>query len=275
MSTFKSSSVRIFAAFAAVGIVCLQADATVIDGSVFRYQMSIKPASGMVTTTLANFPVLVRLSAEKLENFVPAQCGENGADIRFALADGTLLAHEIDFWNANGESTVWVNVPSLTNGTEIVAYWSLRNGKTAPAVTASGTWPNFVAVYHFSEATGAIGDSSANHYASTNALATVSNTTAKVGLSRNMAGDRFRTGVTNLLSSSAAKPIATVSKFTVSGWMKETTGVSAGYRTLFNKGASPVGWYQSTQNNLTQMTASGSGTTTSVMSSSRARTVVR
>ena len=115
--------------------------ATTIDPSNYRCAMSISPAAGKVTSTISeNFPLLVRLSSTRQLGFDPAECGVNGADLRFALADGTLLAHEIDTWNQTGESLVWVNVPSLAADTKVIAYWGVRDSSLAPAVNpASGT----------------------------------------------------------------------------------------------------------------------------------------
>ena len=71
------------------------------------------------TSTLTNFPVLVRLSPEGIPGFSYADCDENGADIVFMDAGGAALAREIDVWNTNGESLVWVKVPELASGTRI------------------------------------------------------------------------------------------------------------------------------------------------------------
>ena len=85
-----------------------------LDPSNYAHTMTIAPAAGRITTALANFPVLVRLSTSRQPWFNPADCAANGADLRFTLSDGTLLAHEIDTWDPAGESCVWVNVPSLS-----------------------------------------------------------------------------------------------------------------------------------------------------------------
>ena len=58
------------------------------------------------SSTLANFPVLVRISPERIDGFSYADCAEGGADISFVAADGTtLLAHEVDTWDTAGESS--------------------------------------------------------------------------------------------------------------------------------------------------------------------------
>ena len=138
--------------------------ATTIDPSNYDYSMSISPAAGRIATTLSNFPLLVRLSSTRQPWFNPADCGTGGADLRFALADGTLLVHEIDTWNPSGESFVWVNVPSLSPVTEIKVYWGVKNASLAPAVNAADTWPDYVAVYHLGEGDKIAYDSSANGY---------------------------------------------------------------------------------------------------------------
>ena len=110
-----------------------------IDPSNYNYMMPFTPKAGKVTGTLSNFPLLVRLSAARHQNFNPADCGEKGANLRFALEDGTVLAHEIDTWNADGESLVWVNVPELTDKTKIIAYWGVKDASAAPTVNSADT----------------------------------------------------------------------------------------------------------------------------------------
>lgn len=80
--------------------------AATIDRSNYKHNMSIKLTSGKISTTLENFPLLVRLSSARQPYFNPLDCAENGADLRFALPDDTLLAHEIDTWNISGESFI-------------------------------------------------------------------------------------------------------------------------------------------------------------------------
>ena len=79
---------------AALAVILAPAHATTIDPSNYDYSMSISPAAGRIATTLSNFPLLVRLSSTRQPWFNPADCGTGGADLRFALADGTLLADQ-------------------------------------------------------------------------------------------------------------------------------------------------------------------------------------
>ena len=103
-------------------------------------------------TTLTDFPVLVKVSANGISGFSYADCKKpNGKDLRFADENGNLLSSEVDTWNTNGESLVWVKVPSLTASTKITGYygWEL-----APQVMGADVWDgNYVGVWHL----GAVG----------------------------------------------------------------------------------------------------------------------
>ncbi|MBR2355018.1 MAG: DUF2341 domain-containing protein [Kiritimatiellae bacterium] len=208
----------ILAAALAATLAVVPALATTIDPSNYDHNMSISPAAGRIATTLSNFPLLVRLSSTRQPWFNPADCGTGGADLRFALADGTLLAHEIDTWNPSGESFVWVNVPSLSPVTEIKVYWGVKNASLAPAVNAADTWPDYVAVYHLGEGDKIAYDSSANGYSATNAAAVSLGSSPKVGGCANI-HDLYVTGVTNLLDPNAVKPLSNRSSITFSAWV--------------------------------------------------------
>ncbi|MBQ6137066.1 MAG: DUF2341 domain-containing protein, partial [Kiritimatiellae bacterium] len=100
-------------------------------------------------SALANFPVLVKLSTA-IQGFSYADFKRaNGDDLRFTDAAGNLIPHEVDSWNSNGVSTVWVRVPSLTSSTTIKAHY----GCTLPvAVDSSAVWANgYVGVWHLGE----------------------------------------------------------------------------------------------------------------------------
>ena len=93
---------------AATGVVyggtAASPSAVTIDPTNYECSMTITPVADSVSTTLSNFPLLVRLSAARQIGFNPADCGTGGADLRFALSDGTLLSHEIDTWSTTGSS---------------------------------------------------------------------------------------------------------------------------------------------------------------------------
>lgn len=102
---------------------------------------------------VVNFPVLVELSTSipgfSYTNFTAT----NGNDLRFTDSSGNLLNHEIDQWNTNGVSTVWVSVPSIASSSDFInAYWGDRADSNTPAFSTNGaTWPGFLAVLHLKE----------------------------------------------------------------------------------------------------------------------------
>ena len=103
------------------------------------------------STTLENFPVLIRVSESSPVGFKYADCQrENGIDLRFADGAGNILASEVETWNTNGTSCIWVKVPSLSSSTKITGYygWNL-----APKSEASEVWDSdYVAVWHMNAA---------------------------------------------------------------------------------------------------------------------------
>ena len=67
----------------------------------------------------------------------------NGADLRFYDTLGSELKFEIENWNTNGTSHVWVQVPALTNSGTVRALWGNPNVTSMPAYTTNGaTWTN-------------------------------------------------------------------------------------------------------------------------------------
>ena len=121
-----------------------------VDWTQFECSFNIKFPGYRGSSPLTDFPVLVRLSVE-LNDFKYSKCRiVKGGDLRFADADGNLLASEIDTWNENGTSLVWVKVPTLNKDTTIKAYYGCA---TPPTVVASDVWANgYVGVWHLGAA---------------------------------------------------------------------------------------------------------------------------
>lgn len=100
---------------------------------------------------LTNIPLLVLLGTN-ISGFSHGQFATtNGSDLRFAVAGTTnMLHHEIEQWDTNGTSSVWVQVPLLTNGTVLSMHWN-NPAVTLPmpGSTNGATWSNgFVGVWH-------------------------------------------------------------------------------------------------------------------------------
>ena len=104
------------------------------------------------SSTLTNFPVLVKLAADAPSGFDYADCAADGSDLRFAAPDGLLLHHEIDTWNTNGESFVWVKVPALSGtATAFTMYYGAADPTALPTVDPRSVWTatGHRAVWHF------------------------------------------------------------------------------------------------------------------------------
>ena len=101
--------------------------------------------------TLSGFPVLVRIAENSPSGFSydDLQSKATGDDIAFVGMDGTGLPFEIDTWNTNGTSLIWVRLPTMTNGTEFVMCWgSTSSGK---AVCNANPWSAYTGVWHMGE----------------------------------------------------------------------------------------------------------------------------
>jgi len=133
--------------------------ATENDWTEYSHKFKVSFAGYAGSEALANFPVLVKVSESGISGFRYADClKSNGGDLRFADAEGNLLASEVDTWDTNGVSLVWVKVPSLTAATEITAYYGWA---FAPAVDSSAVWANgYVGVWHLNERTAPLAESS-------------------------------------------------------------------------------------------------------------------
>ncbi|HZQ46476.1 MAG TPA: DUF2341 domain-containing protein, partial [Verrucomicrobiae bacterium] len=146
----------------------------------YTYSMRITFTGYTRGETLLNFPALVRLGTN-LAGFSFAQTASpTGGDLRFTDSTGTNeIAHEIDEWNDNGISSVWVQIPSLTSNAVIWAYWGNPGATTPLAWSTNGAvWvppsfenqPAYKVVYHLKEGALPFADSTQN-YPATNGVA--------------------------------------------------------------------------------------------------------
>ncbi|MDD5523472.1 MAG: DUF2341 domain-containing protein [Kiritimatiellae bacterium] len=140
--------------------------------SVYPHKMKITFSGYDKPETLTNFPALVTFS-ENLPNFLYGQFKPEATDLRFTdETETTELNYELDTWNTNGSSRVWVQVPQLTNNCSIWAYWGYADAVIAPAYTTNGaTWSqNYQGVWHFNSTntSNMSLDSTANRFDGTN-----------------------------------------------------------------------------------------------------------
>ena len=143
----KHRSISLLAALALAAPCALLADP--VDWTAYEKSFNVTFSGYSGLSTLVDFPVLIRLS-KALNDFDYAKCQlAGGGDLRFSDAAGNLLDSEVDTWNINGESLVWVKVPQLTRETTITAYY----GCSDPAVVKpANVWSaGYVGVWHLKE----------------------------------------------------------------------------------------------------------------------------
>ncbi len=127
------------------------ASADILNTTLFSHK-SVATITGYAggATELANFPVLVKLAADSPVGFSYADCASNGSDLRFADAEGNLIPHEIDTWNTEGESLVWVGLPVLTNNACFTMYYGAAN---PGAASTANLWSlaGYAGVWHLTD----------------------------------------------------------------------------------------------------------------------------
>ncbi len=193
----------------------LAAAAATLDTSPFSKSVEMTVSGYAGTSTLTDFPVLARLAAGSPTGFDYADCAADGSDIRFADAGGNLIPHEIDTWNAAGESLVWVRLPSVASGATFTMYF----GADDPgAAAAESVWSRYAVVIH--------GGSSAANAVAGGPAVTIGNTTyvkPQADAGRIGGGFRKSTGnavAVNVAMGNPASSLASTGKFSVSGWFK-------------------------------------------------------
>ena len=144
-ATYDTISSADFATYA-VGSVSAYGQ---IDASAFSKKVDVT-FSGYTGAELTNFPVLVKLSTA-IDGFRYADFKvANGGDLRFADAYGNLIPYEIDTWNPDGVSTVWVRMPVLAQNATVTAYYG--SSATLPDVPSRDVWDDgYVGVWHLGE----------------------------------------------------------------------------------------------------------------------------
>ena len=220
---------------------------TRMDTNPFAYKSTATVGGYAGSTTLANFPVLVRIAANSPAGFNYEDCAVDGSDIRFADVNGIMIPHEIDTWDRTGTSLIWVQVPRLSGtATELTMYYGAADPASLPAVTAADVWTNanYNAVWHFSgdakESANGLTDSGSSgnptYTATTFGVGTCFKTTGNTTLGYNV-DSKWTT-----LGSGGTLTLSTWSKF---------DGSSANYNRMLScmsNWEKPAGWELTIQN---------------------------
>ena len=166
---------------------------------------------------LSGFPVLVRIANDSPSGFdySQLQSPSDGADLCFIDMDGNGLPFEIDTWNTNGTSLVWVTLPTMEQGTQFVMCWGgATSGKT---VCGTNPFAGYKGVWHMNSVDPA--DSSPNGYNGTHRTGNLSVVEGAVGAAVNVPRTSTSDGSTcgEVLPNSEL-----VDGFTIEGWCRPT-----------------------------------------------------
>ncbi len=123
-----------------------------------------------------DFPIPVALDATNVNHTL---AGADGTALRFYAEDGsTLLAHEVESWQPNGTSLVWVRMPNVAAGGARI--WLHVGEQDAPAaLSPSEVWPAYEGVFHLADALpGEVRDATGNGRHGTSVMLSADTTVA-------------------------------------------------------------------------------------------------
>lgn len=145
---FSTSYCKVAFAFVLVMSAGMASSETV-NPSAFTHSSSIRVGGYTGSSALANFPLMIKLAENSPVGFSYADCEQNA--LRFADADGNILPHEIDTWNPNETSVIWVRVPELSGtSTKLTMYYGGSGDGVATVAGEVWSASGYNAVWHFS-----------------------------------------------------------------------------------------------------------------------------
>lgn len=194
------------------------------DVSGYRHRLDFAVQGYAGKTVLKNFPLLVWLY-DGIDGFsYDGFLSPDGADLRFTLADGTPLRHQIEKWDVSGTSFVWVKVPSFEQGLNLSMYWG-KSGDTAPAGNVfdeAGLWT----ALHLAEKDGAYADATGQGNGAVDAPATLDGVTHTPRSVDGLIGDGVRLSTA---AQNAKSPSIRIASYAESG-ISDTFSFSLWFR---------------------------------------------
>ena len=172
-------------------------------------------------TSAGDIPVLVRIS-EAISGFSYDDLAADGSDLVFGEMkdDDSIVVypHEIEMWNRDGVSLVWVKVPVLSASTKFAMFYG--NGVEVEN-TAKDVWVNYRGVWHLKETDGDAEDATGNGLKAVptgaNKEDSVGVADCAVGFGRQMASEKGRK---SYLSVANDDLLDCGNSLTFSGWFK-------------------------------------------------------
>ena len=194
-------------AIAGIGAAGL-AHAEAVDTLRWRASLELRLSGYCGTSALADFPVLVTLDPATSTGFRYVDFAPQGEDLRFTDAGNTVvLSHEIETWNSNGISRIWVRVPSLVSNQVIRAFW--QNSEAGAPGSATVWDAGFRGVWHLSDT---LNDATTNANNGVN--------TGSVATNGIVSGGRFFNGSAFIDCGNHASLNVTSNQLTLSAWIK-------------------------------------------------------
>ena len=237
-SRFARGLFPLMAAFLACALAAPEARAAVAKTD-FAKKMTLTPSETALAkigeTAWADFPVLVRLPAS-----VSSQLqGANGTDLYFEDENEVPLAFEVETFNPDGTTFVWVKVPSLSSATELTVYFG---GSANADNDPTAVWSRYVGVWHYAPdaaGTTTVVDAT-GHSLDGTTTGTISTYAGPFG------GDTLQC-TEKINAPDYDSLLSNVAQFSVSGWFK-APNQSNGYFTYVSKKAdltwsADKGWY--------------------------------
>ena len=183
--------------------------------------------------TLTNFPALIVFSNAMFSGFSYGDFQSlTNQDLRFANSnETTALNYEIDTWNTNGTSYVWVQVPVLTNNATVWATWGNTAYNSQASYTTNGaTWkPAYQGVWHLQNNGNAI-----TVINSVSGLVGTNNLGASVATNGVVDGGAGCYAAASGLGSADEVALRTTKTLTLSAWVLPTT-LTTGNNAIINK----------------------------------------
>ncbi|MDW8341673.1 MAG: Ig-like domain-containing protein [Geminicoccaceae bacterium] len=128
------------------------APTTYLNGYRYRRRLVVPKSSILGTAPLSRFPLLVREEGDWLKNKSAGGRIESpqGFDLRFELADGTKLAHDIELYDpSGGRLLAWVRLPELRPQEDLVFFlYYGKDGLSESEADPAATWRDYLAVWH-------------------------------------------------------------------------------------------------------------------------------
>ena len=182
---------------------------------------------------IAGLPALVKLSETTISGFRYSQFSlANGEDMMFVDENDKPIPHEVDTWNTNGESLIWVKIPSAAAQTKIKMYYGYG---AISSEEPHDVWSEYVGVWHLNNATAAAVEHSYGTYANSTEVKGIDGHVAqcakvdepgrfgkcfRVNDSTGKQSGNFNYGGVWVNDSGVNSPVDGGKNFTISGWFK-------------------------------------------------------